>query len=87
MPRLGVVIPVEERFWEKVNLNLFTGCWEWQASLVTGYGRFWTDEKKHLSHRWAYETYVGSIPEGFEIDHLCRNRRCVNVGHMDIVTR
>lgn len=39
-----------------------------------------------LAHRVAYETQVGPIPKGLEIDHLCRNRACVNVEHMEVVT-
>lgn len=76
-----------ERFWEKVNVT-HGGCWEWKASLInTGYGRFWNGERVQLAHRFLYEMVNGLVPEGFELDHLCRNRKCVNPRHLEIVTR
>lgn len=44
------------------------------------------DGKDTLVHRWAYERFVGFIPERFDIDHLCRNPSCVNVAHLEPVT-
>jgi len=78
-----------ERFWAKVDLNgpLWdsTPCWPWAAGLVDGYGKFWVNGRHVRAHRFAYETYVGPIPEGMELDHLCRNRACVNWEHMEVV--
>jgi hypothetical protein len=72
------------RFWRKVDTS--GDCWIWTATLIPrGYGRFWLDGQK-LAHRVAYEWLVGPIPEGLEIDHLCRNRRCVNPDHLQPVT-
>lgn len=69
------------------------GCWEWQLALsVDGYGRFtigsYTDgsRKQVRAHRWSYEQLRGEIPAGLHIDHLCRNRRCVNPAHLEPVT-
>ncbi len=74
-----------ERFWPKVEQG--TGCWEWKASRNWGgYGQFWNGQRTMPAHRFAYELLVGPIPEGLQIDHLCRNRGCVNPTHMEVVT-
>jgi len=83
--------PVEERFLAKVK-KVESGCWEWQAGhYPTGYGLF---SMKHpgggwemrYAHRVAYELFKGPIPAGLELDHLCRNRGCVNPDHLEAVT-
>jgi len=75
------------RFWRNVN-KIPNGCWEWLASRSgNGYGGFYLSGRKVKAHRFAYETLIGIIPEGLEIDHLCRNRKCVNPSHMELVTR
>lgn len=59
------------------------GCWEWQGQrLKSGYGHY----KRTTAHRWVYERLVGPIPAGLQIDHLCRNRPCVNPAHLEPVT-
>ena len=76
---------VEDRFWSKVD----TGgeCWLWLASLYPGgYGNFWDGTRHVRAHRWAYERLVGPIPEGLQLDHLCRVRVCVNPDHLEPVT-
>lgn len=61
-------------------------CWQWDVLRPdTGYGDFY-DGRAWLAHRWSYEHHVGPIPEGLEIDHLCRNRGCVNPAHLEPVT-
>lgn len=77
-----------ERFWSKVD----TGgrCWIWLASVSpSGYGKFRLSDPRRLvaAHRFAYELEVGPIPEGLDLDHLCRNRGCVNPAHLEPVTR
>lgn len=78
---------LDNRFWSKVKKDQSSGCWNWMASTAHGYGAFYY--KNHLvrAHRIAYENSFGLIPKGFEIDHLCNNRGCVNPEHMEIVTR
>lgn len=79
-----VPTPVE-RFWSKVQ-RVDSGCWEWQGWLTDGYGYLNVDGSSTGVHRFAYELLVGPIPEGLTIDHLCRNRHCVNPGHLEPVT-
>ena len=74
------------RFEAKYAPNEFNGCWEWKQPLDSGYGRFWLNGKTALAHRVSYELYVGEIPEGKQIDHLCRNRSCVKPTHLEPVT-
>ena len=61
-----------------------TGCWLWMGWTVRGYGRYGVEGR--LAHRLFYETYVGPIPDGLVIDHICRVRSCVNPAHMRVVT-
>ena len=78
---------IQRRFWAKVRYQE-KGCWPWLASLInTGYGKFWIDAHWVLAHRFAYELLVGAIPEGLTLDHLCRNRSCVNPNHLEPVTK
>ena len=77
--------PEEERFLEKV-AKLPHGCWQWTGYVdPAGYGRF-KAEGECRPHRWAYRRYVGPIPRGLVLDHLCRNRSCVNPAHLRAVT-
>jgi HNH endonuclease len=92
------------RFMPKIQVSdeagLLGACWLWTGSLRTaGYGAFWVPGRGHMqAHRFAYEFWVGPIPEGFEMDHLCHNadptcgggrcahRRCVNPDHIEPVS-
>ena len=63
------------------------GCWEWQrARSAAGYGVLRIKQKNHYAHRLMYEKLVGPIPDGLTIDHLCRNRGCLNPAHLEVVT-
>lgn len=77
----------EERFWSKVTPAVWDDCWHWAAALDRyGYGKFWAGERHVKAHRWAYELMVAEIPDGLQLDHLCRNRSCVNPLHLEPVT-
>jgi hypothetical protein len=78
------------RFFAKVSPNAETGCWEWTASMVDGYGQFGFDDgstnRPRRSHRWLWEQVHGPIRGDLQLDHLCRNRACVNPAHLELVT-
>ncbi len=64
-----------------------SGCWEWQGARTNfGYGILGQDNKIILAHRFYYEKLHGPIPKGMVIDHLCRNPRCCNPDHLEVVT-
>ena len=78
-----------DRFWAKVNKT--DGCWRWTGYITReGYGRTATvvsgRRTTTMAHRLAYELLVGSIPDGLELDHLCRVRNCVRPDHLEPVT-
>jgi len=78
---------LRERFDAKWRLDPVTGCWIWQAQLDrAGYGKICVDSRPALAHRTAYRIYVGEIPVDLQLDHLCRNRACVNPTHLEPVT-
>lgn len=78
-----------ERFKEKYKVNETTGCWEWQAgkNRKWGYGTFRVKGyRTKKAHRFSHEFFKGPIPAGLTIDHLCRNKGCVNPDHLEAVT-
>ena len=81
--------PTEQRFWSKVDTRGV--CWQWTACTHNGYGSFraigGVGGKSVGAHRWAYDNLVGPVPDGMVLDHLCRNRACVNPDHLEVVTR
>lgn len=91
----GVLRPLpkrsaEERFWEKVDKRSARECWPWLGWLdVNGYGQaqfLRTLGHSALVHRFSYVLAKGPIPATLVMDHLCRNRRCVNPDHLEAVT-
>lgn len=80
--------PFEEWFWSKVDRSGWPdACWVWLACTSRGYGCFGVGLKIRRAHRIAYEVCIGPVPVGFDLDHLCRNRACVNPAHLEPVTR
>jgi len=75
----------EERFWSSV--LAVENCWEWLGSRDGwGYGAFFADGRYIGAHRYAYQLRRGDIPKGLTLDHLCRNKGCVNPDHLEPVT-
>lgn len=92
---LGLLTPSpEERhnqrvafFWANVDEGGEDDCWLWQRRLTSrGYGQMRGFDGQVSSHRFAYELLVGPVPEGLQLDHLCRNRACCNPAHLEPVT-
>ena len=76
---------LEERFWSKAEKT--DSCWNWKSNMhFKGYGLFSLNGKTVKAHRIAFELSKGQILEGLTIDHLCRNRRCVNPSHLEAVS-
>jgi hypothetical protein len=86
-------LTAEVRFWSKVERHdvdcpCCNGCWWWKGGKhEKGYGRFWFADRVQPAHRIAYELLIGLIPDGLQLDHLCRTPSCVNPAHLEPVTR
>lgn len=83
------MVPLELRIWPRIK-PVANGCWLWTGALTdTGYAvlsRLKKHGKSVLVHRWVYEQLIGAIPDGLQIDHLCRTPPCMNPLHMEPVT-
>lgn len=81
---------ITERFLGFISPEPNTGCWLWMGIVRNkhrGYGAFTIGARKMVSaHRFSWEHFHGTIPEGLQIDHLCRNTSCVNPDHLEPVT-
>jgi hypothetical protein len=84
--RKSTPVPPELRIEDKIQRDPETGCWNWTGSINQGYGRIRTQGKTVNAYRLIYEMQKGTVPEGLELDHLCRNRACVNPDHLEPVT-
>jgi len=81
-----VTYPLPRRLADKIEA-VSGNCWWWLASDDgSGYGAFWWDGHMSKAHRVVYELLVGPVSSDLELDHLCRNRRCVNPDHLEPVT-
>jgi hypothetical protein len=77
----------ESRWHAFANKGSRAACWIWSGNVDRpGYGRLSVHGRVTLAHRFGFELWRGTIPVGLEIDHLCRNTRCVNPWHLDPVT-
>lgn len=91
LPHGYVIKPAMERFLSKIEQRE-NGCIEWLGGIAGhGYGYFYEGRSRAshgrvYAHRWSYEQFVGPIPGGMHLDHLCRNRICVNPDHLEAVT-
>jgi len=78
--------PAIERFLNNIAID-DNGCWFWIAGkTLEGYSTFQVNLKKIRAHRFIYKYYYGNIPKNLILDHLCRNRACVNPAHLEPVT-
>jgi hypothetical protein len=81
-----------DRFWNKVNKQTPTGCWEWTgASEKGGYGLFKIDNVVYYAHRcvmfWENKlNHMQKKGDRNEVDHICRNPSCVNPGHLRVLS-
>lgn len=69
-----------ERFWARVQKE--DGCWIWTAGTCAGYGQFWMNGQNYRAHRLSYALRFGESPSHLVLDHICRNRGCVNPDHL-----
>jgi hypothetical protein len=76
------------RFFERVEASSIDACWLWKGPRGKGYGQLRESGRRSpvQAHRVAYEHFVGPIPKGLQLDHLCRERWCVNPFHLEPVT-
>ena len=72
--------------WLFMHMTVGDGCWEWDRISDKGYGRSNASGRLHYAHRVSYQLLVGPVPDGLELDHLCRNRACVRPDHLEPVT-
>ena len=86
--RLPNGLDTKTRIELKIVEDVKTGCWLWQDKPDKfGYGKLIVNGKCLNAHRASYEVFVGPIPRGLHIDHLCEVRICVNPSHLEPVTR
>ena len=77
-----------ERLISKVDWKSEGSCWDWLGTINEyGYPKISIENHPRRAHRISYEAFIGPIPKGLDLDHLCRNRKCINPKHLEPVTR
>lgn len=77
---------IGERWQKKFDKLPFDGCWLWKRPTAGRYGSMMVKGVRYQAHRLAYEMAIGPIPQGLQVDHLCRVKHCVNPLHLEAVT-
>ena len=86
MNTVALSLDTRAKFMKKVRVT--PECWIWRGNVSSvGYGRIQTEGARWYAHRLAYTLQHGPIPGGLDVDHMCHNRLCVNVSHLQLVTR
>jgi hypothetical protein len=75
-----------QRIGSRLSVRQETGCWIWPGANNRGYGTVNYEGKQVQLHRLSYRLHRGEIPEGMQIDHLCRTPPCCNPAHLEAVT-
>lgn len=79
--------PLIHRLMRQVRIDLATGCWQWLGyRMPSGYGRVGVAGQSRLAHRISYIEFRGQILDGLTLDHVCRNRNCINPWHLEAVS-
>lgn len=87
MPSLANGRTLRDRLFSRLLIDPETGCLNWAGGLdESGYGVIRADGRNRKVHRVMYEMFSGPVPAGLTLDHLCRNRMCANVAHLEPVT-
>lgn len=80
--------PLKQRIRDRISIDNETGCWLWTGPLQpNGYAMMGIGRARRYVHRLAYSEWVGPIPAGLDMDHLCRVRKCCNPEHLQPVSR
>lgn len=82
----GIAVPFKDLLWSRINQT--DTCWLWTGPLTDkNYGYFQQDYQFWYAHRYMYTRFIGPIPEGIEIDHICWVTNCVNPEHLRLANR
>lgn len=88
--RYAASVTTMQRWAAKVRLPEYwkdEACWGWAGTVDRwGYGTLWDNGRSVKATRFSYQRFIGPIPDGLVLDHLCRNPNCVNPSHLEAVT-